>query len=70
VPVGDGAADGLPTGVVAWASSYALLGAAGVYKPIWEYPRETLWQDLSAHLLYGASTAVASRVVAAGPKSS
>jgi hypothetical protein len=50
------AAHGLATGVAAWSASYALLGAAGVYKPIWEYPVSTLWEDLSAHLVFGLGT--------------
>lgn len=40
-----------------WLSSYAILGAIGVYKPIWKYDAHTLWQDFSAHLVYGTTTA-------------
>jgi len=29
----------------------------GVYKPIWEYDARTIWQDLSAHLVYGETKA-------------
>lgn len=47
---------GLLTGVGAFANSYATLGALGVYEPIWEYDTETLARDLSAHLLFGATT--------------
>jgi hypothetical protein len=46
-----------------WAVSYAILPAAGLYKPIWEYDRETLAKDLSAHLVYGATTAAAERLL-------
>jgi hypothetical protein len=46
---------GVGTGVAAWGSSYALLGAAGIYKPITEYDATTLWKDLSAHLVFGAT---------------
>jgi hypothetical protein len=41
-------------GSLVWLSSYVSLPIAGFYKPIWSYDRETLWQDLSAHLAYGA----------------
>jgi hypothetical protein len=46
---------GIGTGVTAWATSYAVLGRLGIYKPIGEYDRETLWKDLSVHLVYGAT---------------
>jgi hypothetical protein len=42
-----------------WAVDYAVLPAAGLYKPIREYDRETLAKDLSAHLVYGTTTAAA-----------
>jgi hypothetical protein len=47
------------TGAAAWAGSYAMLTPAGVYKPMWEYPREVLWKDLSAHLVFGLGTGIA-----------
>lgn len=50
---------GIPFGSVVWASGYAVLPTAGVYKPIWEYDPKTLWKDLSAHLAYGTGTAAA-----------
>jgi hypothetical protein len=40
-----------------WVVSYAVLPAAGLYKPIQDYDRETLAKDLSAHLVYGTTTA-------------
>ena len=49
---------GLTTGAGAFANSYATLGAMGVYEPIWEYDAETLAKDLSAHLLFGATTGI------------
>jgi hypothetical protein len=49
----------LALGPVAWLSGYAVLPLAGVYKPIWDYDAWTLGQDLSAHLLYGATTSAA-----------
>jgi len=48
---------GLPFGTAVWATGYAILPKAGVYKPIWEYDPKTLWKDLSAHLVYGTGTA-------------
>jgi Protein of unknown function (DUF1440) len=48
---------GLPFGAGVWATGYAVLPAAGLYKQIWEYDFPTLAKDLSAHLLYGVSTA-------------
>jgi hypothetical protein len=46
-----------------WAAGYAVLPALGVYRPIWEYDLETLWKDLSAHLVFGLATAGAFRVL-------
>jgi uncharacterized membrane protein YagU involved in acid resistance len=48
---------GLPFGAVVWVTSYIVLPLAGLYRPIWEYDAGTLWQDLSAHLVYGLTTA-------------
>ena len=45
---------GLVFGSLVWAFDYAVLPPMGIYQPIWEYDAETLWKDLSAHLLYGA----------------
>jgi hypothetical protein len=50
---------GIPFGATVWASSYVVLPLAHLYKPIWQYDLETLAKDLSAHLVYGLSTAVA-----------
>ena len=46
----------LALGPVVWLTGYAILPLAGVYKPIWEYDAWTLGEDLSAHLVYGATT--------------
>lgn len=54
---------GLGTGTLAWAASYALLGPAKLYKPIWEYPPSVLGKDLSAHLMYGLGTAATFRLL-------
>jgi hypothetical protein len=37
----------------------AVLPAAGLYKPIQDYDRETLAKDLTAHLVYGTTAAAA-----------
>lgn len=50
---------GLPFGATVWGSSYVILPLAHLYKPIWKYDLETLAEDLSAHLVYGLTTAVA-----------
>jgi hypothetical protein len=50
---------GLPFGAGVWLTGYAVLPAAGLYKPIWEYDAVTLAKDLSAHLVYGATTGLA-----------
>ncbi|MEU8240934.1 hypothetical protein AB0C07_22045 [Actinoplanes missouriensis] len=44
-------------GAAVWAAGYAVLPQAGLYKPIYEYDRTTLAKDLSAHLVYGTTTA-------------
>jgi hypothetical protein len=54
---------GLVFGPAVWASSYVVLPAAKLYKPIWEYDLDTLAKDLSAHLVYGMTTAVALRLL-------
>jgi hypothetical protein len=51
VPYGAGFGAGV------WATGYAVLPAAGLYQPIWKYDRVTLAKDLSAHLVYGLTTA-------------
>ena len=53
----------LALGPAAWLSGYVLLPLAGVYKPIWDYDARTLGKDLSAHLLYGATTSAAFAVL-------
>lgn len=56
---------GLPFGAGVWATSYIVLPAAKLYKPIWEYDSTTLAKDLSAHLVYGLGTATALRLLSA-----
>jgi hypothetical protein len=55
---------GLPFGAAVWLSGYAVLPVLGVYKPIWEYDRETLAGDLRAHCAFGTATAAAFAVLA------
>ena len=54
---------GLPFGAGVWAVDYAVLPAAGLYKPIRDYDRQTLAKDLTAHLVYGTTTASALRLL-------
>jgi hypothetical protein len=56
---------GLLFGTGVWAVGYAVLPAAKLYKPIWEYDRQTLAKDLSAHLVYGLSTATTLKLLSA-----
>ena len=50
---------GVPFALSVWGGSYVVLPLAKLYKPIWEYDKETLAKDLSAHLAYGVVTATA-----------
>jgi hypothetical protein len=54
---------GLPFGAAVWLIGYALLPLAKLYKPIWRYDPTTLGQDLAGHLVYGAGTAIAFRLL-------
>jgi hypothetical protein len=55
---------GAVTGAGAFGSSYVLLGAIGVYEPIWTYDADTLGEDLSAHLLFGLVVGLVYRAIA------
>lgn len=57
---------GVATALVAWATSYVVLPQLGVYRQISEYETEVLWQDLSAHLVYGATLGVVFRLSSPG----
>jgi hypothetical protein len=50
-------------GTIVWSSSYVILPMAKLYKPIWEYDLRTLGKDLSAHLVYGLTTATVLRAL-------
>lgn len=47
---------GLPFGAGVWSVDYVVLPLGNFYKPIWQYDVKTLWQDLSAHLVFGVTT--------------
>jgi hypothetical protein len=55
---------GIPFGAGVWGSGYVVLPAAKLYKPIWAYDWRTLANDLSAHLVYGLTTAAVFRLLA------
>jgi uncharacterized membrane protein YagU involved in acid resistance len=44
-------------GGAVWGAGYVVLPAMKLYKPIWEYPPQTLALDLSYHLVYGLGVA-------------
>lgn len=48
---------GLPFGAAVMAFDYTVLPLGKFYKPIWQYDLKTIWNDLSAHLVYGFATA-------------
>jgi hypothetical protein len=54
---------GLGTAVLAWGTSYAVLPRLGVYEDLGEYEPEVLWQDLSAHLVFGAALGLSFRAM-------
>lgn len=56
---------GLPFGASVWGAGYVVLPAMKLYQPIWEYDTEALAKDLSAHLVYGLTTAAALRLLGA-----
>ncbi len=58
---------GLLLGALVWLASYVSMPIAGFYKPIWSYDLTILWDDLSAHLLYGFGVAAACRLTGAPP---
>lgn len=60
----------LPGGVglaaVAFGASYVVLPALGVYKPIWEYDRDVIVKDATAHTAYGLTAAAVASALARG----
>lgn len=61
---------GLALGSTVWGSGYVVLPMAKLYKPIWEYDSASLLKDLSAHMLYGVTTAAAFRILCGRKRSS
>ena len=55
---------GLVLGPVAFGTGYVVLPLMKLYRPIWEYDRETLARDLSAHVVFGVVTATVFRLLA------
>lgn len=56
-------------GAGVWGSGYVVLPAAKLYSPIWKYNYKVLGKDLSAHLVYGLSTATAFKLAIAARRS-
>jgi hypothetical protein len=54
---------GLIAGASAWGTSYVVLPRLDIYKPITEYDTRTLWNDLSAHLVFGSVAGTVSAVL-------
>lgn len=54
---------GPPFGAAVWSSGYVVLPLAKLYKPIWQYDATTLAKDLSAHLVFGTTTAAVFRLL-------
>jgi hypothetical protein len=52
-------------GATVWSSGYVILPLLDIYRPIWTYDVKTLWQDLSAHLVFGTVTDGALRALPA-----
>ncbi|MEX2424617.1 MAG: hypothetical protein WD990_11625 [Acidimicrobiia bacterium] len=50
---------GIVAGVAAVSTAYGALGAAGIYEPVWAYDSQTLWKDVSAHLVFGTAAGAA-----------
>jgi uncharacterized membrane protein YagU involved in acid resistance len=48
-------------GFTAWISGYLILPLANLYKPIWDYDPVTLTKDLTAHVVFGTTTAAVFR---------
>jgi hypothetical protein len=53
-------------GASVWGTSYVVLPAAKLYEPIWKYNYKVLAKDLSAHLVYGLTTATAFKLTPSG----
>lgn len=65
-PRGPSPAAGAALGAAAFATSYAVLPSAKLYRPIWEYDVKTLAKDLTGHLVFGLGTAALFRALGTG----
>ena len=50
-------------GAGVWASDYVTLPLLGIYEPVWKEDVGVLWQDLSAHMVFGAASDAALRLL-------
>jgi len=57
------AAHGVLFGTGVFAGDYVVLPLAKLYKPLLEYDPRTVWEDYSAHLVFGVGTAAAFRLL-------
>ena len=55
---------GVLIGPIAWITSYVVLPFTKIYKPIWDYDAKTLWEDLSAHVVYGLTIGTVAAIAA------
>ncbi|NMI00972.1 hypothetical protein [Pseudonocardia acidicola] len=62
-PMRDPVVGGPALAAMAFTSSYLLLGAAGIYEPVWRYDPTTLAKDVTAHLAFGVTSAVTYRLL-------
>lgn len=60
---GGGVLSGAGLGTTVWGSDYVALPAMGIYHPPWRYSARALAKDLSMHLVYGAATGLAFRLL-------
>lgn len=60
---------GVPLGLIACGTSYAVLPLAKLYKPIWKYDAPTLAKDFSAHVVFGVVSASAYRALSIATRS-
>ncbi len=55
--------EGLAFGLQVWVMSYVELVPMGLYQPPWKYPAKDVATEVAFHLVYGAGTAMAFRLV-------
>jgi uncharacterized membrane protein YagU involved in acid resistance len=55
--------DGLAFGLEVWAMSYVELVPMGLYRLPWKYPAKDVATEVGFHLVYGAGTAMAFRLL-------